>query len=212
MPVRGTLLRRVLSKGRSVPANVPLPWANSVRLQGAIAKVAARVAGAASAGEALAALDESKAPLYDSLLRSRVPALPAKALTVKILNLFRAQYHLQVRATRLLSSSFGIVVDPTNNCQLACPGCVHSAHSRKLRLFDWPPGMLSESVFSGFMRQYGPCAIETAFYNYGEPLLNPDTPRFIRIAKTYLSRTSLSTNMAVKHFDPEAYVVSGSIS
>ena len=96
-----------------------------------------------------------------------------------------------------------------NACQLACPGCVHSAHSKKLGLFDWGPGVLSESMFADFMRRYGPYAIETEFYNYGEPLLNPNTPKFIRVAKTYLARTMLSTNMGVKHFDPEAYVASG---
>ena len=64
-------------------------------------------------------------------------------------------------------------------------------------------------MFADFMRRYGPYAIETAFYNYGEPLLNPNTPKFIRLAKTYLLLTSLSTNMGVKHFDPDAYVASG---
>ena len=96
-----------------------------------------------------------------------------------------------------------------NACQLACPGCVHSARSKELKLFDWGPGMLSETMFAGLMRRYGPYAIEAEFRNYGEPLLNPDTPNFIRLAKTYLARTMLSTNMGVKHFDPDSYVNSG---
>ena len=30
------------------------------------------------------------------------------------------------------------------------------------------------------------------FCNYGEPLLNPNTPRFIALARSYLMRTALS--------------------
>jgi len=96
-----------------------------------------------------------------------------------------------------------------NACQLACPGCVHSARSKELKLFDWGPGVLSESTFADFMHRYGLYAIETSFFNFGEPLLNQNTPKLIRIAKSYLTRTALSTNMGVKHFDPEAYIASG---
>ena len=78
-----------------------------------------------------------------------------------------------------------------------------------MKIFDWGPGIMSESMFGGFMQRYGPYALETEFCNYGEPLLNPKTPQLIRLAKTYLVRTMLSTNIGVKHFDPEAYVNSG---
>jgi len=47
------------------------------------------------------------------------------------------------------------------------------------------------------------------FCNYGEPLLSPDTPKFIRRAKSYLTQTMLSTNMSVGRFDADAYVRSG---
>jgi MoaA/NifB/PqqE/SkfB family radical SAM enzyme len=47
------------------------------------------------------------------------------------------------------------------------------------------------------------------FYNYGEPLVNPQTPRFIRLAKTYLMRTIISTSLSLARFDAEAYVESG---
>jgi hypothetical protein len=64
-------------------------------------------------------------------------------------------------------------------------------------------------MFAGFMQRYGPAAVQAEYCNYGEPLLNPNTPKLIRLAKTYLARTRLSTNIGVKHFDPEAYVNSG---
>ncbi len=64
-------------------------------------------------------------------------------------------------------------------------------------------------MLGGFMQRYGPYSLEAEICNYGAPLLNPKAPQLIRLAKTYLVRTMLSTNIGVKHFDPEAYVNSG---
>jgi len=178
------------------------------KLETTLAALDAAITPTNSLRNVLETLDQHKTPLCKSL-RNIVSDLPAKAVTSKILNLFLSKYHLLTRSTKLLSSPYGIIVDPMNACQLACPGCVHSARSKELKTFDWGPGILSESMFGSFMQRYGPYALETEFCNYGEPLLNPKTPQLIRLAKTYLVRTMLSTNIGVKHFDPEAYVNSG---
>ena len=47
------------------------------------------------------------------------------------------------------------------------------------------------------------------FCNYGEPLLNVNTPRFIRTAKRYLAQTMLATSLSVRRFDADAYIESG---
>ena len=133
----------------------------------------------------------------------------AEALTLKVLNLFLARYHFQARSASLLSRPFGLVVDPSNMCQLACPGCVHSVRNEALQLFDWPKGTLSEDRFLALLNRYGPHAIVVYFYNYGEPLLNLNTPKLIRMAKAYLLRTAFTTSLSVRRFDAEAYVESG---
>jgi MoaA/NifB/PqqE/SkfB family radical SAM enzyme len=101
------------------------------------------------------------------------------------------------------------VIDPSNTCRLACPGCVHSARSEELKRFDWPDGTLSEYRLSALLRVYGPHAVGVYFCNYGEPLLNLKTPQLIRMAKCYLMSTALSTSLSVRRFDPKAYVESG---
>ena len=178
------------------------------QLHAILAAIDEKITPAAALEDILLALDQAKEKLHKSL-QNKVAPLAAKSLTIKILNLFLSKYQFLTRGTSLLSSPYGIIVDPMNACQLACPGCVHSNRSKELKLFDWGPGVLSESMFAGFMRRYGPYAIEAEFCNYGEPLLNRNTPQLIRLAKTYLVRTMLSTNMGVKHFDAEAYVNSG---
>jgi len=143
------------------------------------------------------------------LLRKRFSAVEAQALTLKILNLWLTRHHFRARDTLLLSHPFGIVVDPSNMCQLACPGCVHSERSELVQLFDWPKGTLSEAHFTALLKLYGPTAIAVYFCDYGEPLLNLNTPKLVRMAKSYLLATALSTSLSVRRFDPEAYVASG---
>jgi MoaA/NifB/PqqE/SkfB family radical SAM enzyme len=59
------------------------------------------------------------------------------------------------------------------------------------------------------LKLYGPTAIGIDFFNYGEPLLNLKTPKYISQAKRLLLRTSVSTSLSIPRFDPEAYVESG---
>jgi MoaA/NifB/PqqE/SkfB family radical SAM enzyme len=157
---------------------------------------------------AVTVLERLKPELY-TRLRARFDTPLAQALTLKTLNISLANYHLHARSTSVLSRPFGLVVDPSNVCRLACPGCVHSNRSETLNTFDWPKGTLSEERFSALLKLYGPHAIGVYFCNYGEPLLSLKTPKLIRLAKTYLLGTALSTSLSVARFDPDAYVSSG---
>jgi organic radical activating enzyme len=171
--------------------------------------VDARINGSRSFEDALWALDDSKRELRRCFGDYLGSDISAQALTLKVLNLRLTKYEFLNRASRLLCKPFGLLVDPCNGCNLACPGCVHSARARSLNLFQWKSGMLPCDRLDAFFGRYGPRGIQTLFCNYGEPLLNADTPRFIRQAKRYLVRTSISTNMSVPRFDADAYVTSG---
>jgi MoaA/NifB/PqqE/SkfB family radical SAM enzyme len=174
----------------------------------ALSKIDGELARCPSGPAAAKILEGRKADLHTRLSSRLGPAL-AQALTLKILNICLARYHLRARNSSVLSRPFGLVVDPSDVCRLACPGCVHSSRARTLNLFDWHNGTLSEDRFSALLKLYGPYAIGTYFCNYGEPLLNLKTPRLIRMAKNYLLWTALSTSLSVQRFDPEAYVESG---
>src|ERR1700722_854310 len=128
--------------------------ASDVRLSGTLAAIDGTITAGSPRKDIFVALDDSKGRIY-KLLANAVGPLPAKLLTIKILNLFLSKYHFLARSTNLFSSPYGIIVDPMNACQLACPGCVHSARAKELKVFDWGPGVLSESTFAEFMRRYG---------------------------------------------------------
>jgi MoaA/NifB/PqqE/SkfB family radical SAM enzyme len=159
-------------------------------------------------GDPGAVLTQSRAELF-AKLRRRFSEPEAQALTLKALNVILAQHHLAARSSKLASRPIGLVVDPSNACQLGCPGCVHSARAEALQTFDWSNGTLSEDRFAALLRRFGPHAVAVYFCDYGEPLLNLRTPELIRAAKRYLLGTALSTSLSVKRFDPEAYVASG---
>jgi MoaA/NifB/PqqE/SkfB family radical SAM enzyme len=168
-----------------------------------------QIKGSGNMGDVLRSLDDGKKELHHCFGNYLGSNVIAKALTLKVLNLCLMKYQFLIRDSRLLCKPFGLLVDPCNGCNLACPGCVHSVRARSLNLFQWKSGMLPSSRMDAFFRRYGPRGIQTLFCNYGEPLLNGDTPRFISQAKRYLMRTSISTNMSIPRFDAEAYVASG---
>jgi MoaA/NifB/PqqE/SkfB family radical SAM enzyme len=78
-----------------------------------------------------------------------------------------------------------------------------------MKVFQWGTGTMPRPRMSRFLDSYGPYAIHANFCNYGEPLINPDTPRFVREAKGYLIGTMLSTNLSLPRLNAEAVVASG---
>jgi MoaA/NifB/PqqE/SkfB family radical SAM enzyme len=174
----------------------------------ALAEIDLELSQVPHSGAAVALVNRKRRSLCE-LLATRFPAVAAQALTLRTLNLLLARYHFRARNAWLASRPFGLVVDPSNMCRLACPGCVHSARSEALQLFDWHKGTLTEDRFSALLRACAPWAVGIYFCDYGEPLLNLNTPKLIRQAKQYLLSTALSTSLSVRRFDAEAYVESG---
>lgn len=186
------------------------PFRNDeARLYGILSEIESKARSRAPLDQMLEALDTAKPELFECLRKHFEFPVEAKALAQKILNLCLTKYHFLSRSTVVLSRPFGLVVDPSNSCNLACPGCVHSQQVKALKLFEWNPGLLAETRVAAFLKSYGPNATHATLCNYGEPLINPDTPKFVRIAKSYLIQTWLSTNISVLRFDADAYVESG---
>jgi MoaA/NifB/PqqE/SkfB family radical SAM enzyme len=179
------------------------------RLDGTLAEIEAELRAGRGTDAVLDCLEASRRPIFECVRKHLRSPVAAQAVTVKVLNLLLAKYHFRAHSATVRSRPFGLVVDPSNGCNLACPGCVHSRRAKELKLFSWNKGLLPEDRISAFLAAYGPYAIHVNFCNYGEPLTNPETPRFVRRAKNYLMQAMLSTNFSVGRFDAEAYVESG---
>jgi hypothetical protein len=185
------------------------PRTISARIEEILSAIDQEVVKQRNVQAVLRSMDASRNALFRCFHNHYGSAVIAKLLTLKVLNLCLTKHHFLSRSTTLISRPFGLVVDPANVCNLACPGCVHSRVAKEQSLFQWKPGVLSGDRSARFLERYGPYAVQIMFCNYGEPLLNPDTPKFIRRAKSYLTQTMLSTNMSVGRFDADAYVGSG---
>jgi organic radical activating enzyme len=155
----------------------------------------------------LEALDETKRDLFLHFRQHLDSDAAAQTVTLKIQNLCLAKYHYQAQSATVLSRPFGLVVDPSNFCNLQCPGCVHSPTAKKE--YSWETGNLGYDDFAAYMKRYGAYATHITMCSWGEPLLNKHTPSFLRLAKQYLIRTMLSTNLSIPRLDAEAYVESG---
>jgi len=155
------------------------------------------------------AVRDAKHELLDCLQAHGRSECAAQLLVLKTLNLLVAKRDMTRRSLQVDAQPLGLIVDPSNGCNLACPGCVHSQNVKRMGRFDWSPGMMPEDRMGRLIKRFGPFASHVFFYNYGEPLLNPRTPEYIRMAKRTLARTVVSTNLSLKKFDAEAYVASG---
>jgi pyruvate-formate lyase-activating enzyme len=155
----------------------------------------------------LQVLDHSRQDIFLHFRRHVDSSAAAQAVTLKVQNLCLAKYHYLAQSSTVLSRPFGLIVDPSNFCNLQCPGCIHSPTAKPERV--WETGTLGMDNFSAFLRRYGSYATHITLCNYGEPLLNRSTPAFIQLAKKYLLRTMLSTNLSVGRFDANAYVEAG---
>src|SRR5882724_6044047 len=121
-PLRG-MLRQLWNSGRRA------------RLQNILLSIEEKIHRRSTIEAVLEALDASKQPIFECLSKRAKSSIASKALTLKILNLLLCKYHLLARNSVVLSRPFGLAVDPSNVCNLACPGCVHSLHAKEQRLF-----------------------------------------------------------------------------
>lgn len=71
-----------------------------------------------------------------------------------------------------------ILLEPTSFCNLKCSFCGHSKKSQKSVMMELEKAtrILGEAYFAG--------AREVGFYLLGEPLLHPDLPKMVAVAKT----------------------------
>ncbi|MBF0169622.1 MAG: hypothetical protein HQK87_00805 [Nitrospinae bacterium] len=155
-----------------------------------------------------ALVDDANRALISPVSDATGSPLQAMATLLKLSNLAIGKYQYQRRHPRLLAHPFGLILECANACQLTCPGCIHGGRSDIPPGAPWEKTLLGNSLADTIIDRHGPFALSTRFFNWGEPLLNPRTPEYIRYARSYMMRTSVSTNLSLR-FDERALVASG---
>jgi MoaA/NifB/PqqE/SkfB family radical SAM enzyme len=130
----------------------------------------------------------------------------ALLLSLKIINMLVGKYERARKKTIIQNRPYGLIVDPSNGCNLYCPGCVHSLSQTN---YDWPNGLITEESYGNFLNIYAPYAFYAFLYNYGEPFLNPLTPNLVKKSKNYLLDIEISSNLSIPRLDCKSIVESG---
>lgn len=159
--------------------------------------------------EFMRSMDLFQTRLYERLLRTYSEEPFCQLLALKLCNLAVGKYHFLNRHSVLLSKPFQLTVDPTNACQLECPGCVHSSNKEYADRFEWPRSTLPVHVYDDFLDHTGAWAFCAMLYNYGEPLLNKRFAEIVRASKKHLLFTITSTNLSMPLDQPDSIVASG---
>jgi pyruvate-formate lyase-activating enzyme len=194
---------------RTLPTGLPGMSAHLVRLAALIAAVPGKRDFARQ-------VDALQRQCLGEMTAAYGNAAFAKLIMLKVGNLLIARHGFYHRHTLLAGRPTQIMLDPSNTCQLQCPGCAHSPTSEGRlpdpnggrRSFDWPKGMIQSGTFDRIMSEQGPFAFASILYNYGEPLLHKQFPAMVRRAKSLGLYTWTSSNLSFT-FDVDAVVRSG---
>jgi len=126
------------------------------------------------------------------------------------LNFLQAKYDAFTGAVAVSSSPYYAMIDPCDICQLRCPTCPTGIENegRKSKIesnthYRSDRTRLTPALFDALIEETGEHLFKIDFHSWGEPLLNPHTPDFIRKAKTYGIETSIHTNLSLKLTDEQ---------
>lgn len=96
------------------------------------------------------------------------------------------------------SETYLYVIDIAGTCNLRCPSCPVGNFTDA----DRPKGFMTFEMFESILHKIEKEKItdlpELWFFNWGEPLLHPELPRFIALANRFNFPVSLSSNLNIK--------------
>lgn len=134
---------------------------------------------------------------------------PKQSLSA-FLNFLQAKYNAYTGAVEVNSTPYYAMIDPTDICQLRCPTCPTGIENERRRSKDGADtidrsdrGRLTSDLFAALIEESGDTLFRIDFHCWGEPLLNQNTPSYIRTAKTYDIETSIHTNLSLKLTDQQ---------
>jgi len=141
-----------------------------------------------------------------------------KTSRTAFVNFLHARVGMYSGKLRVTSLPYYLSVDPSDKCQLRCTTCPTGMENESRRApsgdrvtFRTERHRLAPPLFDALMEELGEYLFLVMFYNYGEPLLNPNVPDFIRKAKTHRIETELHSNLSLPLSDQrlESLLTSG---
>jgi radical SAM protein with 4Fe4S-binding SPASM domain len=107
----------------------------------------------------------------------------------KKLNLLLTRVSRKLKLSRPLNMPPNIMIEPTNVCNLKCPGCPTGRNQ-----LPFKKGRMLLSDFRKLVDQLGPYAIYAQLWGFGEPFLHPDILEMVAYCKRFDLEVRISTN------------------
>lgn len=137
--------------------------------------------------------------------RNIINALYSKKLFRKLSNYIICEKEKGERKNFLTGLPYWLVIDPCNYCNLACPFCP-TGQGRGAR----GKGIFKPDDFEKILAEIGPELLHIDFVNWGEPTLNKDLFKMIRLAKSHNIDTKIDSNFnCLEEKDMEEMILSG---
>lgn len=107
----------------------------------------------------------------------------------KRVNLLKSGLNVVYRKLRPWSWPINFQIELTNYCNLKCPICPCGTN-----LLNRPRADFDVELYKRLMDEIGPYLLNILLWGWGEPLLHPNFPEFVRIAAQHGVNTHISTN------------------
>ena len=126
----------------------------------------------------------------------------ARMTLKRVLNMRRLYGEAATGATVLRGKPVKLVIEATNVCNLACPGCFTGlGENGRVR------SAINLDFFHRMLDELGDTLIEIEFYNWGEPFLSKSIVPMIEAAHRRGIATMISTNLSVPFDEARAEAV-----
>jgi MoaA/NifB/PqqE/SkfB family radical SAM enzyme len=119
-------------------------------------------------------------------------------------NFLRAKYEMFSEKVHVSTQPYYLCLDPADKCQLRCPTCPTGIENESRYSKAGSPTVyradrktLSVELCDSLLDELGDKLFMVMFYNYGEPLLNPNLHKFIRNANDRDIATELHSNLSL---------------
>jgi len=108
---------------------------------------------------------------------------------VKLANLGRAHFDMALGLAEVRSTPYILRIEPTNVCNLRCPGCATG-----LEINPRPKGFLKPADLKGVLAQVKRHLLLARLDGLGEPFLNPDIVELIELCHEAGAATAISSH------------------
>ena len=120
----------------------------------------------------------------------------------KLFNSLVLLFEMQLKQTRLYSNPVFLRIEVSPLCNLRCPGCLLG----QAGLTETSPdhrkeGMMSYESFKENVKDFLPCLFKVNLYDEGEPLLNPEIHKMIKLLNDNNVISCISSNFSMQLSD-----------